>query len=184
MLTIKLLGRPALFGDGVELEGPRGKKSWGLLTYLVSNAAAVPRERLVRLLFPDAQDGLASLRWNLAELRRITREPHAFAGDPVTLSLTRDVQVDVHLLAAAPQAPQLLARSRRPNAAIARASVKHPAAMGVVVGFQPAGDSAPRTRARGGMRKPWSRPTTRGSASLYGWAPPPDERSRRLGSRA
>ena len=102
MLTIKLLGRPALFGDGVELEGPRGKKSWGLLTYLVSNAAAVPRERLVRLLFPDAQDGLASLRWNLAELRRITREPHAFAGDPVTLSLTRDVQVDVHLLAAAP----------------------------------------------------------------------------------
>jgi DNA-binding SARP family transcriptional activator len=102
MVTIKLLGRPALFGDGVALEGPRGKKGWGLLTYLVGSSAAVPRERLARLLFPDAADGLATLRWNLAELRRITREPHAFAGDPVTLSLTRDVQVDVHLLASAP----------------------------------------------------------------------------------
>jgi len=102
MVTIKLLGRPALSADGVELAGPRGKKSWGLLTYLVGSPTAVPRERLVRLLFPDAEDGLAALRWNLAELRRITREPHAFAGDPVTLSLTHDVQVDVHLLAAAP----------------------------------------------------------------------------------
>ncbi|MFP5253063.1 MAG: tetratricopeptide repeat protein [Actinomycetes bacterium] len=102
MVTIKLLGRPALLGDGVELEGPRGKKSWGLLAYLVGCATAVPRERLVRLLFPDAEDGLAALRWNLAELRRITREPHAFMGDPVTLSLPRRVQIDVHLLAAAP----------------------------------------------------------------------------------
>lgn len=102
MTMIKLLGRPALTSGGVEMEGPRGKKGWALLTYLVSSSAAVPRERLVRLLFPDAQDGLAALRWNLAELRRITGEPHAFAGDPVRLSLTRDVQVDARLLAAAP----------------------------------------------------------------------------------
>lgn len=102
MVRIKLLGRPALYGDGVELDGPRGKKGWGLLAYLVGSAAAVPRERLARLLFPDAHDSLAALRWNLAELRRITGEPHAFAGDPVTLSLTHEVQVDVHLLTASP----------------------------------------------------------------------------------
>ena len=32
MVTIKLLGRPAILGDGIAFEGPRGKKSWGLLT--------------------------------------------------------------------------------------------------------------------------------------------------------
>src|SRR5680860_75632 len=89
MVTIKLLGRPAILGDGIAFEGPRGKKSWGLLTYLVGSGAAIPRERLTGLLFPDAEDGLAALRWNLAELRRITRQPQAFAGDSVALALGR-----------------------------------------------------------------------------------------------
>src|SRR5680860_812615 len=102
MVTIKLLGRPAILGDGIAFKGPRGNKSWGLLTYLVGSGAAIPRERLTRLLFPDAEDGLAALRWNLAELRRITRRPQAFAGDPVALALGRDVQIDVQLLAGAP----------------------------------------------------------------------------------
>ena len=102
MVSIKLLGRPAILGDGVEFEGPRGKKGWGLLTYLVGSGVAIPRERLTRLLFPDAEDGLAALRWNLSELRRITRRPQAFAGDPVALALGRDVQIDVQLIAAAP----------------------------------------------------------------------------------
>jgi len=101
MLTIKLLGSPALLDDGVRVGGVRGKKGWGLLAYLVSNTAPVPRERLARLLFPDAADGLAALRWNLAELRRITGAPQAFAGDPVALALP-GVQVDVHVLATAP----------------------------------------------------------------------------------
>ena len=102
MVSIKLLGRPAVLGDGVELEGPRGKKSWGLMTYLVSSGTAIPRERLARLFFPDAEDELAALRWNLAELRRATGQPQAFAGDPVALALGHDVQIDVQLLAAAP----------------------------------------------------------------------------------
>jgi DNA-binding SARP family transcriptional activator len=102
MVTIKLLGRPAILGDGVETDGPRGKKSWGLLTYLVGSGAAIPRARLARLLFPDAEDGLAALRWNLAELRRVAGQLQAFAGDPVALALGRDVQIDVQQLAAAP----------------------------------------------------------------------------------
>jgi len=102
MVTIKLLGRPAILGDGVETDGPRGKKSWGLLTYLVGSGAAIPRARLARLLFPDAEDGLAALRWNLTELRRVAGQLQAFAGDPVALALGRDVQIDVQQLAAAP----------------------------------------------------------------------------------
>jgi DNA-binding SARP family transcriptional activator len=53
-------------------------------------------------LFPDAEDGLAALRWNLAELRRVAGQLQAFAGDPVALALGRDVQIDVQQLAAAP----------------------------------------------------------------------------------
>jgi len=46
MVMVKLLGRPAVLADGVELEGPRGKKSWGLLAYLAGTGAAIPREVL------------------------------------------------------------------------------------------------------------------------------------------
>lgn len=102
MLLIKLLGRPALLADGVELPAPRGNKAWAILAYLVGTSAPVPRDRLVSLLFPDAADGSAALRWSLSELRRCLGAPQAFAGDPVTLALGREVQVDVQVLAAAP----------------------------------------------------------------------------------
>jgi DNA-binding SARP family transcriptional activator len=102
VLLVKLLGRPTVLADGVEVEGPRGKKTWGLFAYLVGIGAPVPRERLVPLLFPDAEDGLAALRWNLAQLRRVVRQPQAFAGDPVVMGLGTTARVDVQLLAAAP----------------------------------------------------------------------------------
>ena len=102
MLLIKLLGRPALIADGVEIPGPRGNKTWAILAYLAGSAAPVPRDRFVSLLFPDAADGPAALRWSLAELRRCVGAPQAFAGDPVTLGLGQEVQVDVQVLAAAP----------------------------------------------------------------------------------
>jgi len=102
MVLVKLLGRPAVVVDGAEVPGPRGNKAWGLLAYLVGSGAPVPRERLVSLLFPDAEDGLAALRWSLAQLRRSIGQPQSFAGDPVSLALGPGVQVDVQLLAAAP----------------------------------------------------------------------------------
>lgn len=102
MPLVRLLGRPTVVADGAEVAGARGNKSWGLLAYLVGSRAAVPRERLVQLLFPDAADGLAALRWNLAQLRRAVGQPQAFAGDPVVLALGATVKVDVQLLAAAP----------------------------------------------------------------------------------
>ena len=83
MILVKLLGRPTVLADAVGVEGPRGNKAWGLLAYLTGSRAPVPRDRLVRLLFPDAADGLAALRWNLAQLRRVASQPKSFAGDPV-----------------------------------------------------------------------------------------------------
>ena len=102
MLLVQLLGSPTVVDDGVEIPGLRGRKAWGLLAYLVGSGAPVPRERLVPLLFPDAEDGLAALRWNLAQLRRCVGNPQSFAGDPVLLTLGAGAKVDVQLLAAAP----------------------------------------------------------------------------------
>jgi DNA-binding SARP family transcriptional activator len=102
MLFVKLLGRPAVLSDGIEVDGPRGNKAWALLAYLVTRGGAVPRDRLVPLLFPDAGDGLGALRWNLAQLRRVVGDPHAFSGDPVDARLGPDVRVDVLLLGTAP----------------------------------------------------------------------------------
>lgn len=101
MILVKLLGRPALVADGVELPRPRGNKAWAILAYLAGSPEPVPRDRFVPLLFPDAADGPAALRWSLAELRRCVGVPHAFAGDPVILALGPQVQVDVQVLAAA-----------------------------------------------------------------------------------
>ena len=75
MLLVKLLGRPALVADGSEVPGPRGNKAWATLAYLVGSPAPVPRDRLVSLLFPDAGDGPAALRWSLAELPAHRRQP-------------------------------------------------------------------------------------------------------------
>ena len=94
MLDVQLLGRPSVCLDGVPVDGPRGHKTWGLLAYLVGVGVPVPRDRLVALLFPDADDGLAALRWNLAQLRRAVRSPQAFRGDPVAVALGPDVGVD------------------------------------------------------------------------------------------
>lgn len=102
MLLIKLLGLPALLADGREVTGPRGHKAWATLAYLVGSPAPVPRQRIAELLFPDAADGAAALRWSLAELRRSVGSPQSFAGDPVMLWLGPDVQVDVQVLAEAP----------------------------------------------------------------------------------
>ena len=102
MLHIKLLGRPSLVADGREVPGPRGAKAWATLAYLAGSPSPVPRDRMVSLLFPDAADGAAALRWSLAELRRSIGNPRSFAGDPVALALGPEVTVDVQVLAAAP----------------------------------------------------------------------------------
>jgi DNA-binding SARP family transcriptional activator len=59
---------------------------------------APTRLRLAELFFSDTDDPLGSLRWNLAELRRVLGQPGAFCGDPVELALERGTEVDLQLV--------------------------------------------------------------------------------------
>lgn len=94
MLRIELLGPPTVSRDG-EPVAPRGAKPWALLAYLVLNDLPQPRSRLAGLLFPDASDPGATLRWNLTELRRTLGEGVELSGDPVSLVLPSGASVDV-----------------------------------------------------------------------------------------
>jgi DNA-binding SARP family transcriptional activator len=97
-LAIQLLGSPTIRrgpdGD-VRL---RGFKAWGLLAYLLRAEAPVTREHAVSLLFTDADDPLAALRWNLTEVRRALGDPAAVRGDPLRLDLAAGAVVDVDVL--------------------------------------------------------------------------------------
>jgi DNA-binding SARP family transcriptional activator len=96
-LTIRLLGPPRLERDGQVEPAPRGRKAWALLAYLLLAPRPPSRQRLVSLLFPDADDPFGALRWNLAELRRALGQSASIDGDPVDVRLTRDVVVDVRV---------------------------------------------------------------------------------------
>ncbi|MDQ3771283.1 MAG: SARP family transcriptional regulator [Actinomycetota bacterium] len=94
-LTIQLLGHPSLMRDGAPAPPPRGKKVWALLAYLIRSEAPVSRGRLASLLFADADDPLGTLRWNLAELRRLFGIRSILRGEPLELHLPTDTQVDL-----------------------------------------------------------------------------------------
>jgi DNA-binding SARP family transcriptional activator len=97
-LSIHLLGSPTIDQDGVERPAPRGHKVWALLALLLLSDAPLSRERLAALLFSEADDPLGSLRWNLAELRRLLGRQATLQGDPVHLELPADAQIDVRTL--------------------------------------------------------------------------------------
>jgi DNA-binding SARP family transcriptional activator len=98
MVTIRLLGPPAIERDGRPSRPPRGRKAWALLSYLLLADRPPSRRHLADLLFADADDPLGALRWTLAELRRALGAPGAFTGDPIVCRLGGDVTVDVHLV--------------------------------------------------------------------------------------
>nr|MBA3249979.1 SARP family transcriptional regulator [Geodermatophilaceae bacterium] len=96
MLSIRLLGPPAIERDGRPVRPPRGRKAWALLGYLVLAERPPSRQRLAELLFADADDPLGALRWTLAELRRALGPTGVdLGGDPVTVAFGPDVTVDV-----------------------------------------------------------------------------------------
>lgn len=100
-LAVQLLGVPSVERDGHATAPPRGHKAWGLLAYLLLTERPPSREHLAALLFPDAGDPLAALRWTLSELRRTLGPGMAIDGNPVRLALAPWVFVDVHVLARA-----------------------------------------------------------------------------------
>ncbi|MGI8518282.1 MAG: AfsR/SARP family transcriptional regulator [Acidimicrobiia bacterium] len=70
-LTIHLLGSPTVErSTGLKIQ-PRGNKVWGLLAFLALTATAQPRHLLAGMMFPDADDPLGALRWNVSQLRRL-----------------------------------------------------------------------------------------------------------------
>jgi DNA-binding SARP family transcriptional activator len=108
MLTIRLIGPPAIERDGRPVRAPRGHKAWALLGYLLLAERAPGRTHLAGLLFGDANDPLGALRWTLAELRRVLGPAVRLDGDPVAVTLAGDVAVDVHVLCGGPDPIGLL----------------------------------------------------------------------------
>ncbi|HYN95214.1 MAG TPA: tetratricopeptide repeat protein [Pilimelia sp.] len=98
MFTIRLLGPPTIERDGGPARPPRGRKAWALLAYLLLTDRPPGRNHLAELLFGDADDPLAALRWTLAELRRCVGDGVTLTGDPVVTTLGDGVAVDVQLL--------------------------------------------------------------------------------------
>ena len=91
---IRLLGSPGAH-RGLDRVDVRGHKPWLLLGLLLLSDHPLTRERLQRLLFVDAADPAAALRWNLSQLRHIGIQVD---GDPVRVTVPGDVAVDVLLL--------------------------------------------------------------------------------------
>ncbi len=95
---LHLLGPPCIVhGDGRKVT-LRGHKAWGLLAYLALRPSAAGRSHLAGLLFADAEDPLAALRWNLSELRRALGAD-TLRGDPLVLPRKVLSVVDLDVLA-------------------------------------------------------------------------------------
>jgi DNA-binding SARP family transcriptional activator len=95
--SIQLLGVPQFIlqdGTAVVL---RGHKAWGLLAYLATREGALSRQHLAQLLFEDAEDPLAALRWNLTELRRGLGSA-SLRGEAIALRRDPSTAIDVDVL--------------------------------------------------------------------------------------
>jgi len=97
-LEICLLGVPRIEHEGIPVDPPRGNKAWGLLAYLVLGEGSFSRSRVAELLFSEASDPLAALRWTLVELRRALAMPDAVRGDPLTFIVPAGARIDVTAL--------------------------------------------------------------------------------------
>jgi DNA-binding SARP family transcriptional activator len=89
---IRLLGRPA--GQAAV----RGNKPWAITAYLALADGPCSRERLISLLFQDAGDPAAALRWNLAQVRRLLGVPDALRGAVLHAPRDRGLCFDVDVV--------------------------------------------------------------------------------------
>jgi DNA-binding SARP family transcriptional activator len=92
---IQLLGRPGIHRPRQDSGRLRGRKTWSLLAVLALSERPPSRHALARMLFPEADDAAAALRWALSELRRGLRPDAVVGGDPVTLDLAAGTVIDV-----------------------------------------------------------------------------------------
>lgn len=94
-LVIRLIGSPLIAKTDSQTKQPPGRKAWGLLAFLALERDGASRHRLAALLFPDAQDPLGALRWNLSQLRRAFGTDASLSGDPIRLILSPGGRCDV-----------------------------------------------------------------------------------------
>lgn len=106
-LSIRLLGPPAIIRDDDVVRQPRGRKAWGLLAYLSVETTGITRQRLASMLFPDAEDPLGALRWNLSQIRTSLGEEVALTGDPLRLVLSSNCLCDVRTVTGLQGPPEL-----------------------------------------------------------------------------
>lgn len=99
-VLIHLLGRPMVDRDGSPVPSPKGRKTWALLAFLLAADRPASRVELASLLFADADDPRAAVRWSLLELRRLLGAELLPPGDEIALSLPPDAYVDIHVLRA------------------------------------------------------------------------------------
>jgi DNA-binding SARP family transcriptional activator len=97
-LEICLLGVPRIVRDGVAIDPPRGNKPWALLAYLILGDGNKSRSRLSELLWSEADDPRAALRWSLVELRRALEAGDALGGDPLAFLAHPGTRIDVDTL--------------------------------------------------------------------------------------
>jgi DNA-binding SARP family transcriptional activator len=95
--SIQLLGVPRVTRHDGTTASLRGHKAWGLLAYLVAQRDSVSRQHLAQLLFEDAEDPLAALRWNLTELRRALGQD-SLRGEAITLNRDSIDFIDLDVL--------------------------------------------------------------------------------------
>ncbi|MEJ8279013.1 hypothetical protein [Pseudonocardia spirodelae] len=91
MTVVRLLGPPRT----LVAEPVRGRKPWALLALLLCTAGPVPRCRAVGMLFPDAEDPAAALRWTLSRARRAAGGTIRIGGDPLRVEPVPGTVVDV-----------------------------------------------------------------------------------------
>ena len=96
-LELHLLGVPRMLRAGEPIPPLRGHKAWGILAYLVLGPGRVNRQHLAALLFEDAEDPMAALRWNLSELRRALATNN-LCGNPIAFCRDEIGSIDVDVL--------------------------------------------------------------------------------------
>lgn len=74
LLQMRLLGELTVLKDGEPCALPPSKKARALLCYLATTGRAHRRDRLATLLWEQAADPRASLRWTLTKLRGVVNE--------------------------------------------------------------------------------------------------------------
>src|SRR5262249_19012096 len=77
---------------------PRGNKPWAITAYLALADGDCSRERLTTLLFADAEDPAAALRWNLAQVRRLLGRGDALRGPVLCLPRDPGLRFDVDVV--------------------------------------------------------------------------------------